>query len=117
MPARTCGMSPPPPAPTGALVRHVRHRRSGAGSDSDSEAGEAQLLPLRLAPAPPSDGAGAAAGAARPKTPVYDATTVPPVKLEWSGLGYEITLKGGEKKTVLRGVKGSAAPGRLLAIM
>jgi hypothetical protein len=106
----------PRPARPGALITHVRHRRAGAGSDSGSDAGDA-LLPPRLAPAPPADGAGPAAGGARPKTPGYDSTSVPPVTLEWSSLGYEIALKGGAKKTVLQGVRGSAAPGRLLAIM
>ncbi|GBF92012.1 ATP-binding cassette transporter [Raphidocelis subcapitata] len=98
----------------GALVRRVRSKRAGGGgSGSESELEPTPSLPRSLAPA--ADGA--AAAGARPKTPVYDASVVPPVTLEWSDLGYEITVKGGGKKTVLRGVRGSAKPGRLLAIM
>jgi len=48
---------------------------------------------------------------------VYDATTVPPVTLEWSDVGYTLTLKTGEQKQILKGVQGAATPGRLLAIM
>jgi hypothetical protein len=98
---------------TGALVRHVKRRRSGAGSSTaDSEEESDFSLPARLTPAASGDVANA-----RPKTPNYDATTVPPVTLEWSDLGYTLTTKTGDKKVILKGAAGSAVPGRLLAIM
>lgn len=83
--------------------------RRNRDPDADTDEEASLQLPARLAAASPA--------ASRPKTPVYDATTVPPVTLEWSNLGYELTTKAGEKKKILNGVKGHATPGRLLAIM
>ncbi|KAI8472919.1 MAG: P-loop containing nucleoside triphosphate hydrolase protein [Monoraphidium minutum] len=97
----------------GALVQHVRNRRrrSEDGSEDDHEVEAAALLP------PQGAGAGAAEDGRRPKTAVYDANKVPPVELEWSDLSYDLTTKSGETKRILRGARGAAAPGRLLAIM
>ena len=115
-----------------ALVRRARDRRrraadgGGADTDADAEAAAAAaaaeqrlLLPLaRSAQTSGAGGAGANGDAPpRPTTPAYDGAAVPPVTLEWSGVGYTLTTKKGEAKTILKGVRGRAEPGRLLAIM
>lgn len=101
----------------GALVRTVRKRRSGdaASESGDEEGALTAALSRGAAAAAAADGADGASD--RPKTPSYDSTSVPPVRLEWSDVGYDLTTKAGDKKKILRGVRGSAEPGRLLAIM
>jgi hypothetical protein len=112
--ASTC--APFPREPPGALAKHLRDRRNRNGDSADSDADADVAAAAALLAAPATNGADAAGGK-RPKTAAYDATHVPPVTLEWSDLGYELTTKGGDKKQILKGVRGSAAPGRLLAIM
>lgn len=116
---------PPPPQSqnAGALIKHARSRRSGGSAASDRDESDEShhlLLPGMRSPSPSGGGgAGTAAGGVtgRPKTPSYDTTSVPPVTLEWAGLGYNLVTKGGATEKVLQGVEGAAQPGRLLAIM
>lgn len=92
----------------------MRRRRRGPADDSDDPEADGRAAALSVPGAAPSSGADADG---RPKSAVYDATKVPPVTLKWSDLGYDLTLKSGERKRILKGVEGHAAPGRLLAIM